>query len=338
MLEQLPRQLQPFQGVDHLLNGVDQVITTAPEYHPNPDERILFPLSALFAPLSLTPAGQSAFRHPEFSTALRGALTAWCAFLDSPQSRQVLTETGNGWLTPQAAEQNRLHEYVIPDRDAEHWGFTSFNDYFHRRIRPEARPVATNPKAVVAPGDGTVLRVDRNIGKKAVLPLKGRPYALAEMFNHHAYTDQFIGGSAVQIVVPGTGYHRWHAPVDGVVRHVETVPGHAFSLAHPTGPVPTAQEFSLTTEAASNTRGLIFIESSDPTVGLVCLMPIGMSEVSSITITASQGQQVKKGDELGYFSYGGSTHVMVFRPETKLTFSDSDGGDVSANGQLFQTG
>jgi len=53
MLERLPRQLPTSQGVDHLLKCVDQVITTAPEYHSTPDERILFPLSAMFAPLSI---------------------------------------------------------------------------------------------------------------------------------------------------------------------------------------------------------------------------------------------------------------------------------------------
>ncbi|MFE4934968.1 phophatidylserine decarboxylase associated domain-containing protein [Streptomyces sp. NPDC056649] len=311
MLGALPRQFRPFQDVDHLLKCVDQVITTAPEYHADPDKRILFPLSALFAPLSLTEAGTAVFRLPAFNTALRGVLKAWCAFLDSPQSRYVLTGTGNGWLTPQAAEQNQLDDYVIPDPNAEHWGFTSFNDYFHRRIKPEARPVAADPNAVTAPGDATITRIDRNIGKKGAIPLKGQSYAPADMFNHHPFGDRFVGGTAVHMVVPGTGYHRWHAPVDGVVRHVEVVPGQVFSVAETTGSGSAAQEFSLNSAAAVNTRGLIFIESTAPRIGMVCLMPIGMSEVSSITITAHEGQEVRKGDELGFFSYGGSTHFMA---------------------------
>ncbi|MFD9823906.1 phophatidylserine decarboxylase associated domain-containing protein [Streptomyces violascens] len=331
MLDQLPRQSRPFQGLDHLLKCVDQVITTAPEYHPNLNERILFPLSALFAPLSLTRPGAALLRLPAFNTALQNVLTAWCVFLDSPQSRYVLTETGNGWLSAQASEQNKLDEYVIPDRGAEHWGFASFNDYFHRKIKPQARPVATDPNAVVAPGDATLVRIDRNIGRTTGLPLKGQGYALADILNHHAYTDQFTGGSAIQLAVPATGYHRWHAPVDGVVRHVETVPGQVFSVAETAGLDPTAQQFSLTAAAAANTRGLIFIESTAPRIGMVCLVPIGMSEVSSITITVNEGQEVKKGDELGYFSYGGSSHALIFRPETKLTLT----GEVSDDQRLL---
>ncbi|MFE0172364.1 phophatidylserine decarboxylase associated domain-containing protein [Streptomyces sp. NPDC059002] len=58
MLGQLPPQLRPLRSIDHLLNCVDQVITTAPQFHPNPDERILFPLSALFAPPVTDPHGR----------------------------------------------------------------------------------------------------------------------------------------------------------------------------------------------------------------------------------------------------------------------------------------
>ncbi|WP_438289999.1 phophatidylserine decarboxylase associated domain-containing protein [Streptomyces sp. HUAS TT7] len=321
MLDQLPRQLRPFQDVGHLLKCVDQVVTTAPEYHPDPDKRILFPLSALFAPLSLTRSGAAVLRLPVFNAALRHALKAWCAFLDSPQSRYVLTQTDNGWLSAQAAEQNKLDEYVIPDRNDEHWGFASFNDFFHRRVRPEARPVASDANAVIASGDAAFVRVDQNVGKSTGFPLKEQGFALADMFNHHAYTDRFIGGSVVQLVPPATGYHRWHAPVDGVVRHVETIPGQVFSVAESAGLDPTAQAVPFGTEAAANTRGLIFIESTGPRIGMVALLPVGMSEVSSVTITATEGQQVKKGDELGCFSYGGSDIVMVFQNQSNVTFS-----------------
>ncbi|MGW2633626.1 phophatidylserine decarboxylase associated domain-containing protein [Streptomyces chattanoogensis] len=320
MLEQLPRQLQPLQDLDHLLKCVDEVTTTAPEFHAHPDERILFPLSALFAHLSLTPPGAAALRLPAFNTALQGVLKAWCAFLDSPQSRYVLTETGNGWLAAPSVEQNRLDDYVIPDRGSEHWGFASFNDFFHRKVKLEARPIATDPHAVIAAGDASFVRVDRNVGETTGLPIKGQPFALAEMLNRHSSTDRFIGGSVVQLVPPATGYHRFHAPVDGVVRHVEIIPGLVFSVAESAGLDPTAQEVSLSAQAAANTRGLIFIESTAPQVGMVGLLPVGMSEVSSTTITVTEGQEVKKGEELGYFSYGGSSMCMVFEKESQVSF------------------
>jgi phosphatidylserine decarboxylase len=61
-----------------------------------------------------------------------------------------------------------------------------------------------------------------------------------------------------------------------------------------------------------NTHGLVFIESD--AAGLVCVIPIGITEVSSITLEVKQGNEVKKGTELGYFSFGGSTLCMVFQP------------------------
>ena len=61
-------------------------------------------------------------------------------------------------------------------------------------------------------------------------------------------------------------------------------------------------------------RALIFIEADEPAIGLVCLMPVGMAEVSSCMVGVKEGQHVRKGDEIGFFQFGGSTHCLVFRP------------------------
>jgi phosphatidylserine decarboxylase len=103
-----------------------------------------------------------------------------------------------------------------------------------------------------------------------------------------------------------------------VVRHVETIPGQVFSVAESAGLDPTAQGVSFGAEVAANTRGLMFIESTASRIGMVALLPVGMSEISSVTITAAEGQQVKKGDELGYFSYGGSDIVIVFQRNSNV--------------------
>ncbi|HZI04873.1 MAG TPA: phosphatidylserine decarboxylase, partial [Archangium sp.] len=49
-------------------------------------------------------------------------------------------------------------------------------------------------------------------------------------------------------------------------------------------------------------------------IGMVCVIPIGITEISAVTITVGKGQLLKKGDELGYFSYGGSSMCLVFQP------------------------
>ena len=60
------------------------------------------------------------------------------------------------------------------------------------------------------------------------------------------------------------------------------------------------------------------IEADNADIGLVCVMPIGMGEVSTCEITVMAGQRVQKGEELGTFHYGGSTCCMIFGPQVKL--------------------
>ncbi len=68
------------------------------------------------------------------------------------------------------------------------------------------------------------------------------------------------------------------------------------------------------------TRALIFIEADNPKIGLMCVVPAGMAEVSSCQITVKEGQRVEKGEQLGMFHFGGSTHCLVFRKEVDLDF------------------
>jgi phosphatidylserine decarboxylase len=70
-------------------------------------------------------------------------------------------------------------------------------------------------------------------------------------------------------------------------------------------------------------RAIILIEADNPVIGLVAFVPVGMSEVSSCIIRPSitSGYQVAKGEELGHFQFGGSTHCVVFRPGAIADFA-----------------
>jgi phosphatidylserine decarboxylase len=68
------------------------------------------------------------------------------------------------------------------------------------------------------------------------------------------------------------------------------------------------------------TRALVFIEADNPDIGLMCVMYVGMAEVSTCDVTVYEGQHVNKGDELGMFHFGGSTHCLIFRPGVELEF------------------
>ena len=67
-------------------------------------------------------------------------------------------------------------------------------------------------------------------------------------------------------------------------------------------------------------RMAIYIEADNPDIGLMCFLAVGMAEVSSTQALVEVGKHYKKGDPLGCFHYGVSTHCLIFRPETELEF------------------
>ena len=68
------------------------------------------------------------------------------------------------------------------------------------------------------------------------------------------------------------------------------------------------------------TRALILIQADHPQIGLMAFMAVGMAEVSTCDITVKVGQHVTKGDPLGMFHFGGSTHCLIFRPGVNPVF------------------
>jgi phosphatidylserine decarboxylase len=168
-------------------------------------------------------------------------------------------------------------------------------------------------KVVVSANDGNLVSISRNVKLYDRFWLKDEPFSLIDMLDRSEHTGRFVGGDVVQIFLSGANYHRWHAPIAGTVREAYVVDGLQFSDAESAGPDPNGV-LSEGYYACVNTRGLVFIESDDPKIGMVCVIPIGITEISSVTIGVSHGQRIEKSQELGYFSYGGSSMCLVFQP------------------------
>ena len=344
MIEQQAPKYATVHTIDEMLVTLDHIVATAPLYTPIRKKQNFFPMSSLFAYMMMTPAGYAAFRYPAINDAILGMLGEWCRFLDSPASTDVLNTGRNGWLSKPAYKQYRLDEFVIPDRDAPHWGWTSYNAYFHREIKAEARPIADpdDPRVIVSANDGTVYDIARDVQLLDRFWAKGQPYSLLNILDGHAETERFVGGDVFQSFLSGANYHRWHAPIDGTVRHTEILTRLTFTEAESAGWDPGAGVLSLGYETATNVRGLVFIESDLPSIGMVCVIPIGITEISSVTIGVTKGQRVKKGDELGYFSYGGSTLALLFQPGAVERYipknphgkAGDDGPQIEVNAQI----
>jgi phosphatidylserine decarboxylase len=294
-----------------MLTVMNHILTTAPEY----DETSLvgFPINAILDFPMITPAGLAAFVDPRVNAMLKKVLKAWATFLDSPESLEVLNDSPKGWMSPAAQKAMNIEEFVI-DKKKPHWGFKSWNDFFIRRFKPGKRPVADpgDARVIVSACESGPFSIQTGIKSRDTFWIKGQPYSLQHMLDGH-HVDDFVGGTVYQAFLSALNYHRWHSPIDGVVKETYSIEGTYYAEAASEGFDPAGPNNSQGYIAHTAARALIFIESDRPELGLVCAVMIGMAEVSSNIITVSAGQKVKKGDQIGYFQYGGSTHCLIFK-------------------------
>ena len=319
MIDQIPTTKKytkrHLRSLDQMLHLIDEVIGLAPEY--NESGLVGVPLNAVLDWCMGTPAGFAAFRHEPVNAMFRKILRGWCDFLSSPESRSVLNDSPHGWMCPSARESTRIDQFQV-DEAAPHWGFRSWNDFFTRHFKPDARPVADpdDDKVIVSACESTPFTLKTNVQRVDQFWVKEQPYSLQDLLAHDESVDQFVGGTVYQAFLDAHSYHRWHSPVAGMIGRASLVPGTYYSEAESESEDPSGPKKSQGYLAHVAARALIFIEADDPTIGLLCVMPIGMVEVSSCVIGAAiqPGYHVAKGDELGYFQFGGSSYCLIFRP------------------------
>ncbi|KAF5963925.1 phosphatidylserine decarboxylase [Fusarium bulbicola] len=263
-------------------------------------------------------------------------------FLASSASKVVL-KAPNGWLGPKGqamivAKANldgltRTFTQIFdcPDpSDPLYLGFESWDHFFTRTFMPDLRPVVqlTNASILNNSCESGPLQYKKNAKATDFFLLKGQPYSLKNMPNsNESYVKQFANGSVYQAFVSALSYHRWNSPVNGKVVDVFNVPGTYYSeslfqgFPNPDGNGPNNWQPYISSVA---TRGIIYIQAEGP-IGLMAIVYVGMAEVSSCHFTVTKGQTVSKGDQLGIFHFGGSTHCMAFRPGVKLVFNQPPG-------------
>jgi len=134
------------------------------------------------------------------------------------------------------------------------------------------------------------------------------------------FVEEFVDGNVYQAFLSPENYHRWHSLVSGTIKKIHKVEGTYYAEAPSEGFDPAGPNNSQGYIAHTATRALIFIEADGP-IGLMCLVPVGMAEVSSCLVTVEEGSKVKKGDQVGYFQFGGSTHCLVFRKGVVCQFA-----------------
>lgn len=325
-----PSQHHQVRSYKRMLKLLNQIMTEAPEY--NNTGLVGFPINAIFDYSMGTTAGFAAFLNPKVNRHLKVVLNEWAVYLSSPESRYVLNNTDNGWFGKPAlkhmfGDDTTRFEDVFQCKPQEpFFGFRSWDEFFTREFIPGARPIASldDNHVIVNACESSPYRIAKNVQKTAKFWIKGQPYSLQHMMAGDPYVDDFVGGTVYQAFLSAMVYHRWHSPVSGAIVKTYVIDGTYYSEALSAGfdeCAPNASQGYITEVA---TRALIFIQADNPDIGLMCFMAVGMAEVSTCQITVYEGKHVKKGDPLGMFHFGGSTHCLFFRPEVELEFDLHD--------------
>ncbi len=244
----------------------------------------------------------------------------WGRFLDTPQS---FDDTILATFMDESP-RFRIQDSMIgdPPRPNNPSGWLTFNQFFARELNPGLRPVT-------APGDNTTVVVPADCTFKAhfaidddgaiePITIKGtHTYATVQQLLHDsAYADAFNGGSFIHLFLGPYSYHRFHTPVAGTVRECYPLAGQVYlDVALSDGQFDAADSATGGYEF-QQARGVLTIDTAGSAagdVGMVAVLPIGMCQVSGVNMTHEVGAPCAKGDEFGYFTFGGSDIIVLLQ-------------------------
>eukprot|EP00210_Caulerpa_lentillifera_P006562 g6267.t1 len=337
---------------DEFLMLLNEIMTTSPEFTivegttSTPQGQVACPINAILDWPMGTAAGYATFSNSKFNKYMRQVLKYWGRFLTSLDSRYVLaqgepedTPPSIAWLseagqeelvkvamgpTPDHPPMTFTEIFAVPDpTDKEYFGFTSWDAFFIREFNKNIRPLGDAD--IVVSCESAPLQYKTNVALSADFNMKGQPYSLRNMLNDDPLAPQFAGGIVYQAFLSALSYHRWHSPVSGVIEKAYSVDGFYYLESATAGiyskdPDDEAQLDSQAFISSVQTRLIVFIRADDKDIGLMAIVYIGMAEVSGCELTVVEGQRVKKGQEIGMFHFGGSSHCIVFQRGIELDF------------------
>lgn len=248
----------------------------------------------LFDELANSPAGEILFNNNIFSSWFIAFLDARGKYLDTPASAGTMDD----WM---ATPLVKMSDYKVP-----RGGFKTFNEFFLRPLKRNARPLdgKRDKGVIVSPADGSVCQIyaeklDSNFRiKRDVINIR-------QALNNSPYAERFIGGAVLDILLWFTDYHRFHAPVSGKIVGVGEYAG-SYNYHF--------KNVDWYKDLAKHKRSCYLIETDK--FGLVAMIPIGFWGVGSIVTEpkVKVGARIKKGEEIGHFKYGGSSILLIFEP------------------------
>ena len=184
--------------------------------------------------------------------------------------------------------------------------FESFNDFFTRKLKANARPIDRDTNTATLPADGRHLGFE-NISQVGGIYAKGQLLNLETLLANRTLAKKYAQGSVLISRLCPVDYHRFHSPISGVVSTPKLINGPLYSV----NPIALSKNIDILSQ---NKRILTQIKSD--TFGSVLFLQVGATNVGSILHTYKPNEFYEKGQELGAFEFGGSMLITIFEPNT----------------------
>ena len=253
------------------------------------------------------------------------------------------------WLSTEESWNDTYYNMVATDPD---WGLSkgwyedgsrwrTYNDFFSRRLAsPDMRPIAD--VEVVSPADSWPKELwtigdDNRLEYPADLQIKTAKLSdIAQLIGEDSeYKDAFAEGTLTHTFLDVNDYHRYHSPVSGIIRELRHIPGVAAGGGYTLWDNDEKLYYYHNNMGFQmvETRSCAIIETED--FGLVAMMPIGMSQICSCNWLESLhvGDRLERGQEMGYFLFGGSDIVLIFQRDINVQLLHS--GDHLLMGEAY---
>jgi len=198
--------------------------------------------------------------------------------------------------------------------------YKCFNDFFIRKLKPAARPLAKGHNAAVLPADARYMFYP-DISHSDGFLVKGSKFSLTELLQDKELAKQYQNGAMVIARLCPTDYHRFHFPFNCIPSETKLINGALSSV----NPLALKKNIHIFTE---NKRTITILNSEN--FGKVLFLEIGATCVGGIHQTYLPGNHCFKGQEKGYFSFGGSSLILLFEKDA-IDF-DQDLLEISSEG------
>ncbi len=194
------------------------------------------------------------------------------------------------------------HNIDISESEKDVNEFGSFNEFFIRKLKKNARNISEHKNEISSPADGKILAYE-DINYKDNFFIKGSEFNIGGFLRDDKLAQKFIGGTFVIVRLAPADYHRFHFPADGNIGVNTKINGYYYSVS----PYAIKKNFMIFCE---NKREYSILSTEK--FGEILLSEIGATMVGGIKQSYTPKTKVKKGDEKGYFYFGGSSCIMLF--------------------------